>query len=63
MSAKPVGYRNSRGWDRAFSFCGDCHQRRLVWVRHNLAWCSECRPDWRPDDPDPTVPAPSETAQ
>ena len=35
-------------WKRLFTYCGSCWLIRLLWVKGNVGYCEECRPDWRP---------------
>lgn len=35
-------------WTRLFAFCGACWQRRSLWVKGNVGYCLDCRPDWKP---------------
>lgn len=35
-------------WKRMFAFCGQCWEQRVIWVKGNVGYCLDCRPEWRP---------------
>lgn len=35
-------------WKRSYAFCGECWGQKVVWVKGNVGYCLDCRPEWHP---------------